>query len=193
MTHQSPRSSAGSTLPAAARYKWPNHCFNQKQLPISGARWVWLFHILDGRTSLEVLFHLWSGDLGQRLRGIGRMQSKEKIERHQKFQVGHYKNWREWSHTVHNLDKGEGQRKREEGRREDYSRDQRWCQNPAGIYAISVSPGQLGGPAETTIHQCIYLPLNNFHIHLWLHTVCLLLKLYLQQLLVQVFSRRTSG
>ena len=40
-------------------------------------------------------------------------------------QVGHYKNWREWAHTVHNLDKGEGPRKREEGRREDYARDQR--------------------------------------------------------------------
>ena len=40
-------------------------------------------------------------------------------------QVGHYKNWREWAHTVHNLDKGEGGRKREEGRREDYARDQR--------------------------------------------------------------------
>ena len=40
-------------------------------------------------------------------------------------QVGHYKNWREWSHTVHNLDKGEGPRRREDGRREDYSRDHR--------------------------------------------------------------------
>ena len=40
-------------------------------------------------------------------------------------QVGHYKNWREWSHTVHNLDKGEGSRRREDGRREDYSRDHR--------------------------------------------------------------------
>ena len=26
-------------------------------------------------------------------------------------QVGHYKNWREWAHTVHNLDKGEGGRR----------------------------------------------------------------------------------
>ena len=46
------------------------------------------------------------------------MQRRDAIEQHPKFQVGHYKNWREWSHTVHNLDKGEGQRKREEGRRE---------------------------------------------------------------------------
>ena len=40
-------------------------------------------------------------------------------------QVGHYKNWREWAHTVHNLDKEERPRKREEGRREDYARDKR--------------------------------------------------------------------
>jgi len=46
--------------------------------------------------------------------------------------VGHYKNWREWAHTVHNLDKGEGPRKREEGRREDYARDQRSTRRSSG-------------------------------------------------------------
>jgi len=46
--------------------------------------------------------------------------------------VGHYKNWREWTHTVHNLDKGEGGRKREEGRREDYARDQRSVRRLSG-------------------------------------------------------------
>lgn len=46
--------------------------------------------------------------------------------------VGHYKNWREWAHTVHNLDKGEGGRKREEGRREDYARDQRSVRRSSG-------------------------------------------------------------
>ena len=72
---------------------------------------------------MEVLFHLWSGGLGQRLWRIGSLR-KIPFSRHLS-QVGHYKNWREWAHTVHNLNKGEGPRKREEGRREDYARDQR--------------------------------------------------------------------
>jgi len=57
--------------------------------------------------------------------------------------VGHYKNWREWAHTVHNLNKGEGPRKREEGRREDYARDQRSMRRLSGN---NNTPGQAAAP-----------------------------------------------
>ena len=81
---------------------------------------------MDSRAVVEVLFHLRSGDLGQGLWGIGTSGNSEgEVINLILDQVGHYKNWREWSHTVHNLDKGEGSRRREDGRREDYSRDHR--------------------------------------------------------------------
>lgn len=92
--------------------------------------------------------------------------------------VGHYKNWREWAHTVHNLEKGEGPRKREEGRREDYARDQRSMRRlsgnnntpmlaappsfpprPAPAAPYSVPPPQIVLPG-TAVAAPVYVPVQ---------------------------------
>ena len=62
----------------------------------------------------------WDRDFGELVQSLRKIPFAKHLS-----QVGHYKNWREWAHTVHNLNNGEGPRKREEGRREDYARDQR--------------------------------------------------------------------
>jgi len=93
--------------------------------------------------------------------------------------VGHYKNWREWAHTVHNLEKGEGPRKREEGRREDYARDQRSMRRlsgnnntpmqaappsfpprPAPAAPYSVPPPHIVLPGTAAVAAPVYVPVQ---------------------------------